>query len=806
MLEHNTLQKINFHEFESLPDSYLFLTPDLIIIDATNEYLKSTLSKRERIVGKNIFEAFPSNPALKNDDGVSNLRNSLEYVLKNKKPHEMSVQRYDVPLESGGFEKKYWKSLNTPVLNSEGNVNYLIYKVIDITAEMECKSEINTLSYYNEKLSQEIQDVQKTLKEQLREMEQLQEANWFNDRRFKLLLENFPQITWTSHSNGNVDFFNKKWFEYTGLTYEESINWGFHEVIHPDDLKLTIDAFVYSVENKTSYEIEIRMKRASDQTYRWFLVQCHPVRDNHNEIVHWIGTSTDIHDLKMAEAGLRDIQRRENELHEESEEQRLKLHNLFMQVPALICIFKGPEHRIEMVNPAYYKLFPNRPVLGKKVKEVLYEYESQQILELLDEVYRTGKEYIGNETPMQLVKEEGGPVEVIYFNFIYKATYDLNHQVDGVFSFSYEVTDLVKAKKVLEGYNERTKLILESLPMISWTSDSEGVVDYFNDTWHQYTGISRDNMEPWIQLKVVHPDDLPYAMQAWKEASPTGSPVEVNYRLRRGSDGMYRWHLGRTIPIRNAQGQITKWVGTATDIHEQKTANDVLTSKNKELERINNDLDNFIYTASHDLKAPISNLEGLINAISYEEDSEEQKQLLTMMYRSVERLKNTIRDLTEITYAQKREYEDVALVDVEVLTKEVMVDLKDLIQNNEAIIHTNFQSREVKFSKKNLRSIISNLLSNAIKYRSFERQPVITIQTIKEEKYFNLHVSDNGLGMSSHTKDKIFGMFKRMHDHVEGTGIGLYIVKRIVENAGGKIEVESELGKGSTFKVSLRYT
>jgi PAS domain S-box-containing protein len=226
--------------------------------------------------------------------------------------------------------------------------------------------------------------------------------------------------------------------------------------------------------------------------------------------------------------------------------------------------------------------------------------------------------------------------------------------------------------------------------------------------------------------------------------------------------------------------------------------------RNQELSRINNDLDNFIYTASHDLKAPIINIEGLINIVKTTEayGNPETKDVIDMMVRSVERFKKTISELTEITKVQKSFESNAEWVELLPLINEVSEGLKPFIEETQAVIHKEFDPTcKIWFSRKNLRSILYNLLSNAIKYRSKQRIPAIKIYTELDSNYFVLNVEDNGLGISTHHIHKIFTMFKRLHDHVEGTGVGLYIVKRIVENAGGKIQVESELGKGTTFKI-----
>ncbi|MFD3003437.1 ATP-binding protein [Pontibacter toksunensis] len=134
-----------------------------------------------------------------------------------------------------------------------------------------------------------------------------------------------------------------------------------------------------------------------------------------------------------------------------------------------------------------------------------------------------------------------------------------------------------------------------------------------------------------------------------------------------------------------------------------------------------------------------------------------------------------------------------------------MTDLFLLIKQAGAEIQVAIQECGlIDFSSKNARSIVYNLVSNALKYRSPERQLLIQIDCYLQENYQVLSVKDNGLGMDLTDKSKLFGMFKRLHDHVEGTGVGLYIVKKIVENAGGRIEVESKVNEGATFRVFFR--
>ena len=232
--------------------------------------------------------------------------------------------------------------------------------------------------------------------------------------------------------------------------------------------------------------------------------------------------------------------------------------------------------------------------------------------------------------------------------------------------------------------------------------------------------------------------------------------------------------------------------------------------RTKELTRINNDLDNFIYTASHDLKAPINNIEGLMKLISdrFSTDPgnpEAISSLMDMVQESVNRFKNTLKDLTEVAKIQHEDVTDESKVSFAEMLDEVKLTIRDLIQKYDARIVEDFsQAPEINFSRKNLRSILYNLVSNAIKYSSPERQPEVKVSATPVDSYILLTVQDNGLGIRKDVQKKVFGMFKRLHSHVEGTGVGMAIVKRIVENSGGKIELQSEEGVGTEFKIYLK--
>jgi PAS domain S-box-containing protein len=263
-------------------------------------------------------------------------------------------------------------------------------------------------------------------------------------------------------------------------------------------------------------------------------------------------------------------------------------------------------------------------------------------------------------------------------------------------------------------------------------------------------------------------------------------------------------------PVRDELGAINGIIAVAIDINEQVAARHNIEEMNRELLAINADLDNFVYAASHDLKAPISNIEGLMQALMDCLPNETMasgvvQELTAMIHSSIERFKKALADLTEVAKIQREAGDDVAFISLADVVGEVMLDFESDLKKTGASVETNISDgAAVRYSAKNIRSIVYNLISNALKYHSPDRPLQIRIFTENTPEYIMLAVADNGLGLNMADEDKIFSMFKRLHDHVEGSGVGLYIVKRIVENAGGRIEVESRVGEGSVFKIYLR--
>jgi PAS domain S-box-containing protein len=468
------------------------------------------------------------------------------------------------------------------------------------------------------------------------------------------------------------------------------------------------------------------------------------------------------------------------------------------------------------------------------VAEVFPEVIEQGFIGLLDGVYASGKPFIGKQTPAMLYDPTTNRPEQRYVDFIYQPLFSEQGETQGILAFIVDVTEKVLAQRKVEESEQRFRNLADNMTPLAWMADEQGWIYWYNKRWYEYTGSDFEQMQGWGWEKVHHSAYIDRVVEFVKKAWKKNQAWELEFPLRK-YDGTYGWFLTRAVPLVDERGKITGWFGTNTDISEQKrvqqqlqtlneelastteelraaneeiqAANEELSLANDQLLRTNVDLDNFIYTASHDLKAPISNIEALLTALLRTLPSECLKaertgHITTLMKESIERFKRTIANLTEVIKLQKENNSEMVLVDLSKVIGEVSLDLQPLILQTNAQIEINVKDcPKVRFSEKNLRSVIYNLLSNAIKYHSPGHLPQVSISCQATAAYHVLIVTDNGLGIESGRISQLFTMFKRFHDHVEGTGIGLYMVKKMVENAGGKIEVESRLAEGSTFRV-----
>lgn len=261
--------------FEATPDPYLILNTDLVIVAVNNAYLHATSTMREQIIGRGIFDVFPDNPGDLSATGVKNLRTSLERVIKTKQSDRMAVQKYDIPDNKsslGKFEERYWSPLNTPVLNEQDELLYIIHHVEDVTEVMKAKM-------------------------QAAELEE-------SEARFRQIANAMPQSVWTVLPDGTVNWCNDWWYAYTGAPRNAGrIDW--QKYIHHEDRDRYIELRENNLKKKNQYSIEVRVENFKGD-FRWHWSTLRPVRDKSGQLVEWAGIMIDIHDLTLAKEKIQD--------------------------------------------------------------------------------------------------------------------------------------------------------------------------------------------------------------------------------------------------------------------------------------------------------------------------------------------------------------------------------------------------------------------------------------------------------------------------------------------------------------------
>ncbi len=356
--------------------------------------------------------------------------------------------------------------------------------------------------------------------------------------------------------------------------------------------------------------------------------------------------------------------------------------------------------------------------------------------------------------------------------------------------------------------------------------DPQGTILDFNTTVTKTFGFERSDLIGQYFGKLFIDKDQRAGLPEQELAGvlADGCADDENYIVRKNGEPL--WCSGESIRIKT-QDDDTLIVKIIVNIHKQKEmeyhlvakteelqqakqnlliTNEELVRKVKALNRTNQDLDNFIHTVSHDVKAPLNNLEVLIKML--QEQTADPDKTIEMMAKSVQKLKEFITELSATAKLEPQQQAASEKVSLKEVMEDVKFNLKHQIEASQAVVEEDFS--EVNFvhlPKKSIRSILQNLVSNAIKYRAPERTPHIRVVTKPYgATYLQLTVADNGMGIREEDQEKIFSMYTRLQpsEEIEGNGVGLAIVKRIAENYGGKIEVKSKPGQGTTFYVYLQ--
>ncbi|HEV8269718.1 MAG TPA: PAS domain-containing sensor histidine kinase, partial [Chitinophagaceae bacterium] len=359
------------------------------------------------------------------------------------------------------------------------------------------------------------------------------------------------------------------------------------------------------------------------------------------------------------------------------------------------------------------------------------------------------------------------------------------------YKMNEELEDIVEERtKDLLVSREYFKFLADNIPVIIWTADIDGKLDYVNRRWVEYTGFDVEESKT-KQSELIHADDLEKNITEWQTALKEKRKYEGEFRLKRTTDGAYRWHYSQAIPFKNEHGNITAWIGTNIDIDDQK----------KELEK----KDEFIGVASHELKTPLTSLKGYIQLMEFQENlSEAAKIYVSKATSSVNKLQHLIDELLDASKIKagklKFNKEELNLSDLVNLCIENCTYIYPLHQITKELQ----DGIIVCGNAERLEQVLMNLINNAVKYSPNRKE--IIIRAEKNKNSAIVSVIDFGIGMVNSDQELIFERFYRANGHestMPGLGMGLYISSEIIKEHNGEIHVRSKLNEGSVFSFSL---
>lgn len=722
-----------------------------------------------------------------------------------------SGREQDIEFETYNLEGlRKFQSRVVPEFNKEGTVQYGLVVSRDLTELKQAEAEIRTL---NSQLEQRVIERTAQLeaanqeKDQLLVREQAARAQAeAMEQRFRELVNGLVdaivwecdavtvQFSFISQSAERIlGYPTQRWLTESGF-------WG--SLIHPDDCEWVVSFCREETSHGRDHEFEYRCI-AADGRIVWLRDRAYVVRDESGKIKKLRGLMIDITERKQAE------EEREQALialqKSEAKFRRVAESNM------IGIVFWNMGGNFTDANDAFLEMLG---YTREDLKAGLlhwptmtppeYQHQDEAALAAL-------KRYgVCNPWEKDYIRKDGRRVSVLLGAALLEGS-----QYDGV-AFVLELTERKRVEEALKESEERFRTMADTAPVLIWVSGVDGLCNWFNKPWLDFTGRSmkQEIGQGWTQS--VHPADLSRCLETYLCAFNAREKFRMEYRLKR-ADGQYRWLLNNGVPRFLPSGEFAGYIGGCIDITDRIDAEEalrvradelaematILAQTNRVLEKRNQELDQFAYVASHDLKAPLRAIANLAHWI--EEDiegqlNEETQQHLNLLRGRVHRMEGLINALLQYSRAGRIKTEPQR-VNVQELLEEVIDCLAPPPGFNIEIE----SDMPVLFAERlPLQQVFSNLIANAIKHHH-RLDGNVKISVRDRAEVYEFAVSDDGPGIAPQYHDKIFIIFQTLQprDKVENTGVGLSLVKRILDSQGGSIKVKSAEGEGATFYFTL---
>ncbi|MBD2196139.1 MULTISPECIES: PAS domain-containing protein [Calothrix] len=373
-----------------------------------------------------------------------------------------------------------------------------------------------------------------------------------SQQRYQELAEAMPQMVWTADASGAVNYWNQRWYDYTGLSPAESMGVAGVDQVHPQERDRTLEKWSQSVANGQPFEIEYRIRRV-DGVYHWFICRGIPTKDSQGQITGWIGTITDIDHQKQLEKQLL------NEIanHERSE----AILQAFIAASPTVLVLFDRELRFLYGNEALAKI--NGLPLSEHIGKTLWDIVPQMAPDFAPLLFNV----METQQPV-LNLEFRGEVRPGVFRHTIANHYPVclpSGEAIGVGVAVMDITNLTLAQQELAESEARFRTLADNISQFAWMADETGAIFWYNKRWYDYTGTTPQEMLGWGWQKVHHPQHKERVVKKFRHSMETGESWEDTFLLR-SQNGEYRWFLSRAIPVLDEQGKVLRWFGTNTDI------------------------------------------------------------------------------------------------------------------------------------------------------------------------------------------------------------------------------------------------
>jgi PAS domain S-box-containing protein len=613
------------------------------------------------------------------------------------------------------------------------------------------------------------------------------------------LLQNIPVAAWTLGRDGTPDFVNQNWLEYTGQTldYVRSDKGAWMTAIHPEDREMASSSFWGGVRSAQGFTFEARFRRVRDGAYRWHLNRAVAVRDAAGEILRFVGTSTDIDDLKQSQD---DLQRADERT------------RLIVETALDAVVTMNSQGLITSWNRQAEMIFgwSSAEAIGRRMADMIIPAQHRTAHEVgLRRFLDTGEgPILRRRIEIVAVRRSGAefPVELEV------VPVRLRH--DWVFSaFIRDITESRLAEQKLRASELHLRRMTETIPEMLWSATAEGAIDYCNTRVLDYTGFPAEELmgDGWIKL--LHADDVDQAARLWMSCVATGAPYRVEVRAFRLAGPMYRWCVMSALPLLDQQGRIVKWYGTVVDMHDWKQAQEDLRNTQAELAHMARVMTMGELTASiaHEVNQPLSAIiaSGDSCAAWLSNDppnldkaraaTNRMIQAATQAGEIVQRLRALFKKTTSMT----------APVDMNAVIEDTISLVHHEAERNRIFLRTELHPGvpSVSGDRVQLQQVILNLTMNGIEsVAPLDHEPRWVIIRSKRSNHGELLVSveDTGLGIETEHAERLFAPF--FTTKPQGIGMGLPICRSIIEAHRGRLWAAKNEPRGAVFHFALPVT